>query len=124
MATGPTPTVVSTGSLSVIRVISPGANAVIADRDQPVTLTLALTQAAPTDYTIEVSASPFFTSLAASVRVQLSPQRQASIPLPILTPDSWYIWRIRPTLVEDGTFATMSTFIVGPAAQGVRALRR
>ena len=117
VAPSPTPTVASTRPLSTIRVISPFSGPVIADRDQPVKITVVLTEAVPIDYTIEVSASPSFTPLAATVRMQLTPQQQASIPLPALAPDSWYIWRIRPTFREDGTFASSATFIIGPAAQ-------
>ena len=77
----------------------------------------ALAEAAPLDYTIEVSAGPGFTTLAASVKVQLTPQQQARIPLPILTPGSWYIWRIRPTFPEDGVYASSATFIIGQRDQ-------
>lgn len=115
-----TPSIPSTptgpaGAVGHIRVVGPGANTVIADRDQPVKITVVLVDfSAPTDYTLEVSASSFFTPMTATVRVQLTPQEPTSIPLPTLNPDSWYIWRIRPTRVEEGTFASGSTFRIGP----------
>lgn len=103
-----------TAPISTIRVITPISNTVIPDRDQPVQLTVMLGAPTPTDYTVEVAESGSFTTILATVRVQLTPGQQTSIPLPVLDPDRWYIWRIRPTLVDEGRFASSATFRIGP----------
>jgi hypothetical protein len=109
-----------TASVSAPRGVSPAADALVRNADQPITLTVqnaVSTQAASTTYTFEVATdSGFASKVQTKDNVAQGSGGQTAVRLDMLAANRDYFWRARATSGgTTGVFGPAFKFTVGPA---------